>query len=40
MKKLLVTMEKDWKKHTSTAEVIILNKWARFGRKVTIYYAG
>nr|AZQ24899.1 odorant receptor [Aphidius gifuensis] len=40
MKELLITMEKDWKKYTSPEECQILDKWARFGRKVTIYYAG
>lgn len=40
MKKLLIMMEKDWKAYTTGPENSILHEWARFGRKVTIYYAG
>ncbi|XP_014298630.1 odorant receptor 13a [Microplitis demolitor] len=40
MKKLLLTMEEDWKMYASGPENKILNEYAHFGRKVTIYYTG
>ncbi|KAK0164128.1 hypothetical protein PV328_002789 [Microctonus aethiopoides] len=40
MKKLLIMMEEDWKMYASGVENDILNNYARFGKKVTKYYAG
>ncbi|KAH0568994.1 hypothetical protein KQX54_021700 [Cotesia glomerata] len=40
MKKLLLIMEDDWKTFSSGPENDILNEYAHFGRKVTIYYTG
>ncbi|XP_034938384.1 uncharacterized protein [Chelonus insularis] len=40
MKKLLMLMEKDWKTFSTDKENEILNEYAHFGYKVTIYYAG
>nr|AQN78460.1 olfactory receptor 58 [Meteorus pulchricornis] len=40
MKKLLVMMIEDWKLYKSGPENDILNDYARFGRRVTMYYAG
>ncbi|THK33088.1 uncharacterized protein LOC107040351 [Diachasma alloeum] len=40
MKKLLLIIEEDWKHYTAGEELDILNEYAQFGRKVTVYYAG
>lgn len=41
MKKLLDMIDEDWKLYASSGpELALLNRYAHFGRKVTIYYAG
>nr|QNL15021.1 olfactory receptor 77 [Aulacocentrum confusum] len=40
MKQLVIAIEEDWKTFSSGPENEILNEYAKFGRKVTIYYAG